>query len=160
DKDHQNERRSDDGDHAFDTLLTRLRALDVLCHGRATRRAAPARLAHEQGSALGASDLQAERHGSTLSHSTPLEKTRGRRVWTRPPPARSERRRGLAPPRLPRLAAMVGRGRAALTPPCPVLRPLPLPQATSEVVGVDVEHVADVLEREEPGTIGVLDPKL
>src|SRR5437588_4347245 len=37
---------------------------------------------------------------------------------------------------------------------------LPRAQPPAQVVGVDVQDVADVLEREQPGAIGILDPRL
>src|SRR5262245_29012424 len=37
---------------------------------------------------------------------------------------------------------------------------LPRMETAPQVVGVDVEHVADVLEREEPAAVGIFDPLL
>src|SRR5690242_10989775 len=69
-------------------------------------------------------------------------------------------KRASVPARLPELALVpLTDGDDGL--PGPVLYLLlPRMQAAPEIVRVDVEHVADVLEREEPGPIGILDPLL
>ena len=173
------ERRPDDRDHALDPLLASRTAwtccVDVAPH--AGQR--PTGLAHE----LGAATRDRRRAGGAARGDSTASQPRDARthrvgISIRARSARRAQRAGsAATPASPRR----GEGRVAARVNCSATRPASRsrrvrtprrgpdrrPPAASrragrlpEVVGVDSEHVADVLEREDPRPVRALDPGL
>src|SRR5436190_15544705 len=94
----------------------------------------------------------------TRNPEEPKRRAAGRRPAM--PLAPSSRRRGSVPARLLELLGLAGTERHHLTAARHVRPRLPRAQTPAEVVGFEVEHVADVLERVEPGAVGVVEPLL
>src|SRR5262249_21272858 len=123
----------------------------------AAGRAGPARSSDDRAPGVRAAALEAKRHAPTL----PDPGGKKRRAAG---PGRPCRSRWLTidprsvPARLAQLLLLVGTERHHL-PPTPRLRSrLPHAQAPAQVVRVEVEHVADVLEPVEPAPIDVVEP--
>src|SRR5207247_7870557 len=137
-------------DHALDPLLARLRLLHVPRHRGAAGRAAPARLADERRPAGGAGDPETQRHARTLAHPAAAQQpgAAGPGPDRSPPPQPGET--PLVAAHLAQLVALVGPQRDHLPASALERALLPHTEPTPEIVGIEPEDVAAVLEGAEP----------
>src|SRR5204863_1044547 len=136
----------------LDPVLARPCSFDVIRNAGATRRTPAARLADEPRAAPRTVDSQAERHGPLSTAFRGDGKKKGRRASL--PVAPTSRRHGdnrLVAARFPELVVLGAQRHDVVAAALDLV--LPGPEPAPQVVGADVEHVADVLKREQPGAI-------